>query len=161
MGSRKADAARQERLIDAYAEIAPRVYRLSARHDLEAEDIAQDAFERVLRVERPDRIDAPVPFLYRIARNLFIDRLRRRAYERTLFDQTAELELRASESPDAERRLIGKQQLAIALDAIDRLPPRCREAFTLHCASHECQHQHGGKAHCGGNVSPQPSGLGP
>jgi len=130
--SGRAGALRGAGLVDAYHEIAPRVYRMGARLSVDGEEVAQDVCVRVLRMDRRDEIEAPIPFLYRIARNLFVDRQRQRANERTLFAQAADLDGWGGDTPDPERVLIGKQRLEIALGAIEQLPPRCREAFTLH-----------------------------
>ena len=76
-----------------------------------------------------------------------------------LFDTTPGIETRARDAFwIAERILAGKQALGCALAAIEDLPPRCREAFTLHRfnglqlrgrrPAHGYQRQHGGKTHC-------------
>lgn len=105
---------------------------LRRRGGTDGADIAQDACVRALQVKTPGGIREPARYLMRIARNLTIDRQRRRARERMLFDQTPGVETRARDAFDPERILAGKQALACALAAIDALPPRCHEAFTLH-----------------------------
>jgi len=68
----------------------------------------------------------------RIARNLFIDRKRGEQRKAALFHPLTEARLKNDDTIDPERILSGKQELERALAAIDALPPRCREAFTLH-----------------------------
>jgi RNA polymerase sigma factor (sigma-70 family) len=96
------------------------------------EDIAQDAYLRALTVPEPERIRDPVRYVLRIARNLFVDRKRQRIRQAALFGATAAINLKPSDAADPERVLSGKQELERALAAIGALPPRCREAFTLH-----------------------------
>jgi RNA polymerase sigma factor (sigma-70 family) len=129
---KKEKTQRGHPLADAHAKVTPRLRRIGAQLDIEAEDVAQDACVRVLRMEQPDSVQAPVAFLLRVARNLFVDRQRARAREATLFCRTGDLEHQPGETADPERILAGKQRLAVALDAIGRLPPRCREAFMFH-----------------------------
>lgn len=37
----------------------------------------------------------------------------------------------ADDRPDVERELIARQRLAILVEAVSELPPRCRECFVL------------------------------
>jgi len=52
--------------------------------------------------------------------------------EAALFQPLTEVEFKPGDAIDPERILAGKQELGHVLAAIDALPPRCREAFTLH-----------------------------
>jgi len=120
------------RLASAYREIGPQLNRMGVRRALDGEDIGQDAAVRMLQVKDPGAIDDPVRYLFRVARNLFVDAERSRARERLAIDPTAELEAHADSVADPERTLAGKERLEQALSVIADLPPRCRLAFRLH-----------------------------
>jgi RNA polymerase sigma-70 factor (ECF subfamily) len=98
----------------------------------DTEDAAQDACVRALEIAQPDAVKEPLRYVLRIARNLFIDRRRRRSREARLFEYGDEAALRAGDMINPERILAGKQALGGVLAAIDTLPPRCRQAFLLH-----------------------------
>jgi len=125
--------AREEgaRLVEACRALAARQKR-RGKNSADAEDVAQDACVRALGLAEPGAVREPVRYLLRIARNLFVDRQRRKSREAVIFHALGGIEQRASEANDPERILAGKQELQIVLAAIDDLPPRCREAFTLH-----------------------------
>ena len=111
---------------------ASRALRRPRKHGADADDIAQDAFLRAMQSSRGEPVREPGRYLLRIAHNLFIDRRRRQKRENALFAPAPEGELSAPDRIDPERVLAAKQDLSRALDAIDALPPRCREAFRLH-----------------------------
>jgi len=123
----------EARLRKAYAEAVPRIRRMGARFALDGEDVAQDASVRMLRSgPDADPIGHPARYLLRIARNLFIDQVRSRVRESALFVRQDDVGAQGADGVDPERILAAKQRLHIALEAIERLPPRCREAFELH-----------------------------
>jgi RNA polymerase sigma factor (sigma-70 family) len=101
------------------------------RRSADAEDITQEACARALQVAEPNEIRDPIRYVLRIARNLVVDRLRKRNRESLVLDSLAIAD-GTRDSVDPERILAGKQELERALAAIGRLPPRCREAFVLH-----------------------------
>jgi RNA polymerase sigma-70 factor (ECF subfamily) len=98
----------------------------------EAEDVAQDACVKALEIEQPGSVREPLRYLIRIARNLFLDRRRQERRDAALIGELGAASPPAIAPPDPERLLAGKQELQRAFAAIDDLPPRCREAFTLH-----------------------------
>jgi RNA polymerase sigma-70 factor (ECF subfamily) len=118
----------------ADAELTEACTALTQRHHRTADgaDVAQDACVRVLQMKSPAGIREPARYVLRIARNLMIDRQRRQTREAALFDSSPGADARARADFDPERILAGKQALACALAAVTELPPRCREAFTLH-----------------------------
>jgi RNA polymerase sigma-70 factor (ECF subfamily) len=118
-------------LADAYSEISPRIRRMGARQAVDGDDVLQDACVRVLRQDGAGRVGDPVSYLFRVARNLLIDRQRSLKRERNLFDLSTDPESAFSDRFDPERILDGKERLDIALEAIGALPPRCREAFVM------------------------------
>ena len=122
------------RLEGAFAEIIPKLRRMEGRFSADGEDVAQDAYVRILQSEDQGRaIAEPVGYLLRVARNLFIDRHRAAAREGAVIVRTGRIDLAGIRgSADPERVLAGKQRLAVALETIQRLPPRCREAFEAH-----------------------------
>jgi len=96
-----------------------------------AGDLVQEAFTRVLASEGWARVEAPLPFMLRLMRNLAIDRLRRARIAR--FDQLSQLDEFEipDEAPDAYRVVVGRQQLAVLTAALQKLPERCRRVFVM------------------------------
>lgn len=143
-----------DQLVAASYELVRR--RRQSRRD-DVEDVAQDACVHVLRLTAPQAVRQPTRYLARIARNLLIDRSRRRKREAALFDSSADAGLVGRDSLDPERITSDEQTLMRALAAIEALPPRCREAFELfrfeglnyvaHRSSDGHQREHGGKAY--------------
>jgi len=94
----------------------------------EAEDVAQEAMLRLWQMAPRWREDAPVgAWLYRVAYNLSIDRIRRR---RPTVDVETMIDL-ADPAPTAAERLDARERKAAVERAIAGLPERQRTAITL------------------------------
>lgn len=94
----------------------------------EAEDVAQEAMLRLWQMAARWREDAPVgAWLYRVAYNLAIDRIRRR---RPTIDVTTAVDL-ADPAPTPAERLAARDRKAAVERAIAALPERQRTAITL------------------------------
>lgn len=128
----QAEPEHEAKLANACREIAAAGRRRYSRGAADADDVAQDACVRALDVQEPRSVRDPIRYLFRIARNLVIDRRRKRARDALLSESLAVIECGSSATADPERILAGKQDLKRVLAAIESLPPRCREAFTLH-----------------------------
>jgi len=102
--------------------------RRMLRDAAEAEDVAQDAMLRLWQMAPRWREDAPVgAWLYRVAHNLAIDRIRRR---RPTVDVDAVTAL-ADPSPNPAERLAARERKAAVERAIAALPERQRTAITM------------------------------
>ncbi|MGE0716908.1 MAG: RNA polymerase sigma factor [Alphaproteobacteria bacterium] len=73
-------------------------------------------------------------YLYRIAANLAVDRLRRERLESAYSVPGPPPPDIAADAPSPERAAVGRQELAVLEAAIAELPERCREVFLLHRA---------------------------
>jgi RNA polymerase sigma-70 factor (ECF subfamily) len=102
------------------------------QHGRDGDDTVQEACVRALQVQAPEKVIDPVRYVLRIARNFRIDRRRKSRREEQLFEPSVDSALFADDRPAPERALSDKKSLAGVLAAIDRLPPRCRQAFLLH-----------------------------
>lgn len=109
--------------------------RHDLRHSPEQDDIRQDAILRALAVDGAG-VERPLHYLYRIARNLFVDSKRRQAREHVAYQSLPQAATGAIESRNPERIVAARQELQLVAAAIDALPPRCREAFRLHRFEH-------------------------
>ncbi|MCA8903782.1 MAG: RNA polymerase sigma factor [Hyphomonas sp.] len=103
----------------------------------EAEDLVQDMFLKVQAVDATG-IGNPTAFLYRLASNLFLDRLRsarRRQARDDAYAQThteaAGLDL-VAQTPDPQQVVDSRQRLQQLIKAVESLPPQCRRVFVLH-----------------------------
>ena len=105
--------------------------RASSSASADREDLEQEACLRVLGTDNPASIRDPLRYLMRVTRNLFVDSRRRKQRE-TIAITSMDASAVATEFLHPERILSGKQDLQRALEAIDLLPLRCREAFVLH-----------------------------
>lgn len=101
-----------------------------------ASDILQDAFFRLTQFESERKINNPRAFLYKVVSNLAIDYQRKQSREQERHVNEEELSEQADSTPTIERQLYSQQQLQYLKQAIDELPPRCREVFILHKFKH-------------------------
>jgi RNA polymerase sigma-70 factor (ECF subfamily) len=122
-----------------YDEFAPAIQRYLSRlvGGADAEDLTQEVFARAHRAMATRRGDSLVStWLYRIATNAAIDRLRaasrREAPAESVVDEEHEVaEGAAREAQDADSHVIRKEMRHCILDLVDRLPPVHREVILL------------------------------
>jgi RNA polymerase sigma factor (sigma-70 family) len=99
----------------------------------EATEIVQEAYVRVFRLDNPPPINFLRAYLYKTAFNLAYDR----RGERTIRQQREELVYtevysdRERENPTPERLCLDEEVRACLQVAVNKLPPKCRMAFTL------------------------------
>lgn len=112
-------------------------YKLSNATD--AEDIAQDAYHNLLRVESPENLENAKAYLFQTASNLALNRLRKQRRQRHYAQQVAL-------QPDDDKGLVtispekevnAKIELEKVLKAIDTLPEKCRRAFLMSRSEHK------------------------
>ncbi|MEM9158566.1 MAG: RNA polymerase sigma factor [Verrucomicrobiota bacterium] len=103
--------------------------RVYGHHDVE--DLTQETYARFLGWWSGPRFEYPRSLLFRIARNLLTDRVRRANFRK---EEAADLslfeDLAVNEQNPCERAR-AKEELQLARETVDRLPRRCREAFIL------------------------------
>jgi len=107
--------------------------KVASRED--AADLAQESYVRVLTMARGGKTIAdPRALLYRIARNLLVDRHRAvRVRDHDALDALAEADLPPAPQQDEPEQLCAATQAARAyVRTIESLSPRTREAFVMH-----------------------------
>lgn len=115
-----------------HARLCQLAYRMIGSRAV-AEDIVQELFLAIWSRRAGADLDDPVPYLYTAVRNRAISHLRRERWRMTTL-ATRALEL-WRDRPDEDRGDAG--DLAAAVDrAIQELPPRRRQIFTLHREQH-------------------------
>jgi len=101
------------------------------RNKNDIEDLLQDVYVRVYEAALKQIPESTKPFVFTTARNLLINRVRR---ERIIpIEAVAEWETLnvAKDEPGPDRVLMARDELARLQVALERLPPRCREAILL------------------------------
>ena len=96
----------------------------------EARDVAQEAYVRLLQLDRPETIGYLRAFLFKITANLAMDRLRAR--RRAPPAQTVSEEDLVAFELSPERQCAGQEMIAILNRALAELPLKCREILVLH-----------------------------
>ncbi|MEO5337853.1 MAG: RNA polymerase sigma factor [Magnetospirillum sp. WYHS-4] len=104
--------------------------RLGSRAD--ADDVLHEAFIRFMGRYLGQSIANPLALMARIAINIVRDSARMESHRRGLVDATEGSFCSGPAPPSPESELSGRQDLRRLKDAIDGLPPRCREVFLLH-----------------------------
>ena len=104
---------------------------------VEAEDLTQEVFVRLMGGGGLERIEHPDAFVFRVASNLLKDRGRRamrwRWHDKSPLDEglIGELAAELIEDRGPERVLLGRETLAEVLKALDELGERTRNIFIL------------------------------
>ncbi len=94
-------------------------------------DLRQDVYERVCDAAHKEIPASAKAFVFRVARNLLIDRVRKEHV--VPIEAVADLDALevAIDMPGPEHNVIARDELRRLQAALDRLPPRCREALVL------------------------------
>lgn len=97
----------------------------------EVDDLLQDAFVRVLTAHQERPVQSPKAFLFAVARNLALDRIRR-ARVTGEGDHLSFDDLEIMDDVDSVPEAVARnQELETLTRAIQSLPARCRQIFTL------------------------------
>jgi RNA polymerase sigma-70 factor, ECF subfamily len=121
---------------ELHHELAPRVARFLARltnDQAAANDLAQETFLRVHRARAAfSHGAAAIPWVYAIARNVFLDYERRRKVQRVVVhddEQAARAPESAARAPD--EAVGARRELDRVRKALESMPTSQREAFVL------------------------------
>jgi RNA polymerase sigma-70 factor (ECF subfamily) len=102
--------------------------RVASQH--EVEDIAQEAYARLLQHEQPRAISFLRAYLFKVAANIASDRARqRRLHLRIDLAHSSEEQIEAA-TPD--QQLYAAEQLSLLARALSELPEKYRRAFLLY-----------------------------
>lgn len=96
-----------------------------------AEDVVQDAFLKFWESAERSAIEEPLRYLFRMVRNLAIDRLRRQALEGRYNADEEQLDELPAPQSGPEQRAIGQWQWQRLQHALGELPERTRTVFTM------------------------------
>lgn len=112
-------------------EPAIRGYLRNRFPSLDADDIVQESYLKLLKLHAADRIASSKAYFYAIARNTALTLFRRnRIYADTPVSELPDC-LVLDEGSDAAESTYCRERLEIIIAAIDRLPGRCREVTQL------------------------------
>lgn len=133
MQAKLTDPAGANRLQGLFENFRPRVFnflvkRLKNRED--AQELAQEAFLRLMRVKEPELIQNPEAYLFRIAANLAYEQMlneRNRGVQCDIADYEDELETQQNLSQDFE----ASQRLERLRIAVQELPPMYQSVLLL------------------------------
>ena len=97
----------------------------------DVEDLVQEAYVRVCAMSPAQVVDSPRALLFRIARNLAVDRARQRVTRAT--DDVADFEPLnvSSEEAEPDEQVDLRRRYESFCAAVDSLPPLCRRVFVL------------------------------
>ena len=93
----------------------------------EAKEIAQEAYVRLLQLDQPGVESFLKSYLYRVATNLAVDRLRQRGRWKTV-EWTSDQDLNDGIN-DPEQGALANEELQAVTLGLSELPSNCREAF--------------------------------
>lgn len=97
----------------------------------EIDDIVQEAYLNIARLESVEHIRDGRGYLFTAARMVMLQRLRRNRIVRIDHLTDAQALALEDDAPGPERHAAARRELARVRRIIDELPPRCREIFEL------------------------------
>lgn len=100
----------------------------------EVEDIVQETYVRVCQIKRPQDIRQPRSYLFRTARNLALDYLKRADTKLTdgMDEQDIDSLVDHSQGDDSTyEQVASNEEFALFCEAVRHLPVKCRRVFVL------------------------------
>jgi len=101
------------------------------RNEDDIDDVIQETYLRLLRAREQGEVTSPKAFLFAVARNLALDRLRHRQVLPTKSLAENEVLSVLEEGAGIPEAVAHHQELELLTEAIQSLPDRCRQIFTL------------------------------
>lgn len=144
MSSNPAGTPMLARLVHHYDELVAYVARAAGRFYVDRHQLRDTAREAVHEVclqllnggDDTRGVQVPLAFLRTLSKRRAIDHLRREMAWHHLAGSLDEhpgiLDMVAAAHTEPEQRALAAQQLRLLAQAIESLPPRCREVFVLH-----------------------------
>ncbi|WP_169566388.1 RNA polymerase sigma factor [Sneathiella limimaris] len=106
-------------------------FRRRIRNEEDCKDLEQELFIRIHKLEPHKTVEDPKAYLFRIAHNLVNDLLRYRQRHDAHIADISEIQNLGQDTYKADDQVADRQNLALLEQAIDKLPPKCREVFLL------------------------------
>ena len=97
----------------------------------EAQDVAHEAYVRMLQLDARGAVSYLSAYLFRTAANIAVDRIRRSQVGQRVH-QSVSSALGDAAFPAPEHELASRQELELIARYLEELPPKCRQAFYLH-----------------------------
>jgi RNA polymerase sigma-70 factor (ECF subfamily) len=102
---------------------------VSNQHDVD--DVVQEAFLRAYKAELNKKIDQPKSYLFRIAKNVALDQLRKNSCRPTDYLEDLDAPNVMESEWTLEDEVMAQQQLGIHCAAVASLPPKCRKVYLM------------------------------
>jgi RNA polymerase sigma factor (sigma-70 family) len=102
----------------------------------EVEDIVQETYVRVCQIENKDAVREPQSFMFRTAKNLALDHVKRAESRLTAgtdaVDQIPAADFMLSSEVDSTyTQVVSDEEFVLFCEAVRELPKQCRRAFIL------------------------------
>jgi RNA polymerase sigma-70 factor (ECF subfamily) len=97
----------------------------------ERDDVVQEVYCRLLRLDSVEHIDDPRAYLFRTARNVVLGQIRRNRVVSIMTVQNLDELHVADATPNPETATAARVELSQVLSLIRDLPDRCRQVFEL------------------------------
>ena len=114
------------------------------RSEQEAKEVAQEAYVRLLQLQKSGTPSLLRAYLFKIATNLAIDRLRHRKVRYRAEEQAElfeDLSTIRTDSDDPANQYMARERADQLLGYLQELPAKCRLAFSLHRLEGVPQHE--------------------
>jgi RNA polymerase sigma factor (sigma-70 family) len=106
--------------------------RARLRSEQEAKEVAQEAYVRLLQLQKPGSPGLLRAYLFKTATNIATDRLRHRMVQRRAGQGELFEELSATSPNDPAVQLLARERVEQLLHCLQELPAKCRQIFQLH-----------------------------
>jgi RNA polymerase sigma factor (sigma-70 family) len=120
------------RLFEEHNRALIRFLTLRLHSPQDAKEVAQEAYVRMLELDRTGAVSFMRAYLFRIAANLAVDRIRRQIVRRQLSEQQQHFADDVDEAAAPERRFIAREELEEIGERLKTLSPKCQKAFVMH-----------------------------
>ncbi|MBB6522567.1 RNA polymerase sigma factor [Pseudoteredinibacter isoporae] len=127
-----------DRYTEIYLSIREQLLRVVSRiaPPKDIEDIVQETYVRLCQVKCKDDIQAPQSFMFKTAKNLALDHIKRAESRLALSMEEEEVfqQLQNSQHSQTDRtyeQAASEEEFALFCEATRRLPVQCRKAFIL------------------------------
>lgn len=97
----------------------------------DVDEVVQESFLKAYATELQRPIEQPKSFLFQIARNEAMSRLRKQSSRIVEYIEEIDASLAAGESVAVDEQMEQRQLLGVLCEGVATLPPQCRRAFLL------------------------------